>query len=512
MRRPLVILVTVLGLVSTGLVSHGLVPGGPTAPATAQEAPRQETALSWHRCPKDLAEWRCATLTVPRDWVNPADGLTVDVELAVRSATGDRIGALTFNPGGPGGSGLDAAPLIYALLPNRVKAAFDFVAFDPRGIGASQPQLKDCLPSASRENYVPPDTGPVDWVAFAEGTREGTAAQLGPCWEANQDLAPYLGTDYVVEDLEAMRHELGYDDWNIWGMSYGSRIAYRYARAYPDRVRAMILDGALPPSMTISEWAANEAWAFTYAQAVFGSLFGDRMAARLDRILRTLNDRTVVINGRERTRWGITLGIFSGISSQAEYPTIVKLIDTVYDAMFRTASPARQRQAARDLERLERLAEKDRSGEVYSINMINCADLGSPPSVEQVASFAEAGYVNSSVAAGFVATTKGTLCAGLPMPIAVPYPAPEKMLELRTPPVVLNSLGDTRTPWAGARTLASSIAGAWFITYLGTQHVTWLRTTSACVNKRITDYLMTLKRPGSHSCDYAPLKEAPDAR
>ncbi len=488
-------------------------------PAVAQEgaadpqSARQLATVTWHDCPKDLREWRCATLTVPRDWVNPNDGLTVDVELAVRAATGERIGALTFNPGGPGGSGLDSANRIYALLPARVKAAFDVVAWDPRGIGASQPQLQSCLPvTAERDTYTAPPTGPVDWQAFAQQSYEQTAAQLGPCWEANQDIAPYLGTDYVVEDLEAMREELGYDTWNIWGMSYGSRISYRYARAYPERGRAMILDGALPPSMTISEWAANEAWAFTYAQAVFGSLFGDRMAARLDRILRTLNERTVVINGRERDRWGITLGIFAGISSQAEYPTIVKLINTVYDAMFRTASPARQRQAARDLERLEKLAEKDRSGEVYSINMINCADLGSPPSVDQVASFAEAGYVNSSVAAGFVATTKGTLCAGLPMPIAVPYPAPERMLELRTPPVVLNSLGDTRTPWAGARTLASSIAGAWFITYLGTQHVTWLRTTSACVNKRITDYLMTLKRPGSHTCDYAPLKEAPDAR
>lgn len=502
-----------LGILAAVTALALVTPAVAQEPATDPQTPRKLATLTWHGCPKDLKEWRCATLTVPRNWLDPADGLTVDVELAVRAATGQRIGALTFNPGGPGGSGLDSANRIYALLPARVKAAFDVVAWDPRGVGASQPQLQGCLPvAADRDAYVAPPTGPVDWQAYALKGFEQTAEQLAPCWEANQDIAPYLGTDYVVEDLDAMRHELGYDTWNIWGMSYGSRIAYRYARAYPERVRAMILDGALPPSATMAEWASTDAWAFTYAQAMFGTLFGKRMGARLDRVLRTLNYRTVTINGRERDRWSITVGIFAGMSSQAEYPRIVALIDTVYDALFKTASAERQRQAARDLRSLEELAEKDRSGEVYSINMINCADMGSPPTVEQVASFAEAGYANSSVAAGFVATIKGSLCAGLPDPIGIPYPAPEKSLELRTPPVVINALGDTRTPWAGARNLASSIAGSWFITYLGTQHVTYLRTTSACINKRVTDYLMTLKRPGSHTCDYAPLKEAPDAR
>lgn len=477
----------------------------PAAPAVAQPvAPtvsQRLTTLTWHECPQELAQWRCATLTVPRDWFTREDVRTVDVELAVREATRDRIGALTFHPGGPGGSGLEAAKRTYDRLPGQVKARFDFVAWDPRGVGDSTPQLKNCV--VHRSGYEAPAVGPVDWTAYATHWSEVTAESLGPCWSANANLAPYLGTDYVVEDLEAMRKALSYEEWNIWGMSYGSRIAYRYARAYPEHVRAMVLDGALPPSQTIADWAATEAWAMTYAQANFGSLFGARLALRLARILDELNSRTVMIDGRTMDRWTIATRIFGQISSQAAYPDIIAVVNAVYRALFHEATPLQQRRAARALDRLH---VEDDSGRRLSINMITCADLGEPPSLSEVASIAQSAYLNNSVAASRVSSVKGTLCAGLPMPIGRPYPEPTEPLQLRHPPVVVNALGDARTPWSGARDLADAISGSSFITYVGTQHVTYLETTSACINKRITDYLLRLRKPGSLTCDFAPLR------
>lgn len=482
-----------------------LVPlAAPAMGAEPRTSPEPEVLLVWHDCPADLASWECATLTVPRNWFQPS-ALTAKIELAVKRARKESVGPLTFNPGGPGGSGLQAATRVYGTLPPRIKDSFDFVAWDPRGVGASMPQLTGCGLTAPRPRSVFPPTGSVDWLAFTRSWAATTSPQLQACWEANPGVAPYLGTDYVVRDLEAMREQLGYEKWSILGLSYGSRIGFRYARAYPDRVRALVLDGAWDPNASISEWAAADTWAFTYAQSVFSSLFGKRMAARFARVLRALNNRTVVIDGRVRTRWDLTLMMLGDISQQAAYPDIVAVIDTVYDAMFRSTTRSQERRASEALARLEVLAQDQRSSE-YTLNMVMCADMVGRPSLEETAKFAETAYLNSSVLASLVAVTKGITCEGLPAEIAPPYPPLEEELTLPTPPVVINALGDSRTPWLGARTLANYLTGSAFITYNGTQHVVYRRVPSTCVNAPVTEYILSLSVPSSITCDYAPLR------
>jgi len=489
-----------LALAGAALAASSLaMPAVTVVPAMAASP---TTSLAPRTCPADLAEWTCYALTVPRDWFGPGD-LTASIAIAVMPARGASIGGLTFNPGGPGGSGLEAAAGYYKRLPQRVKDAFDIVAWDPRGVGASTPQLTGCTTRRARAAYVPPTTGPVDWRAFAQDLADALAPGLAACWAANPDVAPYLGTDFVVRDLEAMREALGYDQWSIHGMSYGTRIGYRYARAYPERVRTLLLDGAIDPNLTMSTWAAAESWAFTYAQAVFSSTVGDAFAARFARVLRALNNRTVVIDGRTRTRWDLTPVIFGDISSQSQAADVRTLVNTVYRALFLSATPTEQRRAAAALARLER---EDTSAEQYTINMVTCADMSDRPSIEQIANFAEAAYINNSVGAAFVGTMKGLLCEGLPESAERPYPVLEDELALATPPVVLNALGDTRTPWLGAQTLANYFTRSAFITYAGTQHVIYGRFRSACLNTPITNYLLYRTVPFSTTCPYAQLR------
>jgi len=471
-------------------------------PSSAAPA-RPAVALTLRPCPTDLTGWRCSTLTVPRDWFGTSD-LTARIPLAVMPARGERIGALTFNPGGPGGSGIEAASRWYAALPERMKDSFDFVAWDPRGVGGSTPKLTGCRTKSTRAYYDRPATGPVDWLAFTRDVASSTGPELQRCWEANPDVAPYLGTDYVVEDLEAMRVALGYDQWSFLGMSYGSRIGYRYARAYPASLRALVMDGAWDPNATLATWAAADSWAFTYAQSVFSSLFDDRLAARFARVLKALNARTVVIDGRTRTRWDLTPALLGDISSQSAYDDIRAMIDTTYDALFRTTSPAQERRAGLAFTRLARDAEKT---DPYTLNMVMCADMSGRPTLEETARYAESAYVNSSVLASLVTVIKGTTCEGLPDAIERPYPPIEEEIALVTPPVVLNALGDTRTPWLGARTMASYFTGSSFITYNGTQHVIYRKLRSACLNVPVTTYFMTLTVPASTTCTYAPLRQ-----
>ena len=109
---------------------------------TAAVTPNPDTGnLAWASCAgvaADVAGLECTTLVVPLDHAAP-DGGTIDVEVA-RAATADgdrRFGSLVFNPGGPGGSGIEFLPTVAAVFPADLAERFDLVSFDPRGVGAS---------------------------------------------------------------------------------------------------------------------------------------------------------------------------------------------------------------------------------------------------------------------------------------------------------------------------------------------------------------------------------------
>jgi len=496
-----------LRILSLGAVSGALAASALIAPATAAEplADPARGTITWSDCPDEGFDgFECGTLIVPLDWDNLANPANAEIALAVKRATGKRMGYLSFNPGGPGESGLAIASSIWGELPRKVRQRFDFVAWDPRGIGATTPQLTGCLDAESRAAYEPPATGPVDWRAFTETYVASMAPGLAACLELNQDVAPYLGTYYVIRDLEAMRAALGAPKWNFWGMSYGTRIGYRYAREYPDRVRTLILDGSWSPNLTVTTWMGGSAWSWSTVQQVFASLFGKEMGARLQRVIDGLDERTITAMGQELTRWDVLPAIFTNISYQSAYPQIVDVITSADDALKGDASAARDMLAP--LRELQRRSAEDQSA-ALSIYYINCRDMAGYPSIDTIARAAYTANANQSVYAGLTAMTKGAFCAGLPQDFTYGYEPLREPLELPTPPVVINSLGDTRTEYVFGRNMSTFLAGSSLITYDGTQHVTYLQTPSACVNNAVTRYLLQRVQPGALLCPYAPLPD-----
>lgn len=488
------------------LAASALIP-----PATAAEpvADPARGTITWSDCPeKGFDGFECGTLTVPLDWDDLANPANAEVALAVKRATGKRMGYLSFNPGGPGESGLAIASSIWGELPRRVQQRFDFVAWDPRGIGATQPQLTGCLDAEPRTAYEPPATGPVDWRAFTESYVASMAPALAACLELNEDVAPYLGTYYVVRDLEAMRAALGAPKWNFWGMSYGTRIGYRYAREFPNRVRTLVLDGSWSPNMTVTTWMGGSTWSWTTAQQVFASLFGKEMGARLQRVIDGLDERTITIEGEEYSRWAILPLIFTNISYQSAYPDILEVITAADEALQGNVEAARG--IAKPLRSLQQRSDQDQSS-ALSIYYINCRDMTGYPSIDTIARAAYTANVNQSVYAGQMAVTKGALCAGLPEDFTYGYERLTEPLELPTPPIVINSLGDTRTEYVFGRTMSTFLAGSSLVTYDGTQHVTYLQTPSTCVNNAVTRYLLQRTQPGALLCPYAPLPGGPTA-
>ena len=512
-RPPAVAMLTglIAALIATLLAGPGVAtatpPAAEAAPAAAAADPKRGT-ITWGECPEEGFDgFECGVLTVPLDWDNLANPANAEIALTVKRATGKSRGYLSFNPGGPGGSGMEAAPAIWGELPPLVQQRFDWVGWDPRGIGLSQPQLTGCLEveieAQGRSGpYEPPNTGPVDWQAATEAHIASTAPAIAECLALNPDVAPYLGTYYVVRDLEAMRAALGAPKWNFWGMSYGTRIGYRYAREYPDKVRTLILDGAWSPNLTVATWMGASTWSWATAQQVFASIHGKEMGAKLQRVIDGLDKRTITVEGTELSRWTILPAIFTNISYQASYPDIVAVITEADEALKGNESAS----IRKPLRSLQQRAKVDLSSQL-SIYYINCRDLAGYPTVDQIARAAYTATINQSVFAGLTAMQKGAFCAGVPKDFTYGYEPLDRPLELPTPPVVVNSLGDTRTEYVFGRNMSTFMAGSSLITYDGTQHVTYLQTPSRCVNDAVTRYLIHRKQPGPLLCPYAPLPE-----
>ncbi|MEW2416415.1 alpha/beta hydrolase [Streptomyces sp. NPDC046866] len=220
--------------------------------AAAAEAPGG--GLRFGECPLDEglpAAARCAALRVPLDYARP-DGPQITLAVSRIPASGRggaaRQGALVFNPGGPGASGL-YFPLV-ADLPEwqGLAAAYDLVGWSPRGVGRSAPlSCEDPAAAAAagptQDPADPSDPSPADKrarIAAARAYARGCAQRAGAA-------LPHYTTLDNVRDLDVLRAALGERRLTFMGASYGTYLGAVYATLHPGRVRRMVLDSAVDP-------------------------------------------------------------------------------------------------------------------------------------------------------------------------------------------------------------------------------------------------------------------------
>jgi pimeloyl-ACP methyl ester carboxylesterase len=179
---------------------------------------------------------RCGRLEVPED---PADPQGAKIRLAVAVvpavATKAKPDPLVLVAGGPGqGSIQGYAPLLDAFA--GVRRERDLVLVDQRGTGDSN--RLDC-----------------DMPDDALETGELTPAQLAQlaraCLAGLPGRPEFYTTSVAVRDLDAVRAALGYAQVNVFGGSYGTRVAQHYARRFPERTRTVVLDGVVPPTLAL---------------------------------------------------------------------------------------------------------------------------------------------------------------------------------------------------------------------------------------------------------------------
>src|SRR4051794_17247945 len=208
--------------------------------------------LTWKPCPGDAAA-RCATLSVPVDWSGPYSA-KVNLAVAMEPATdrAHRIGSLIVNPGGPGVSGYDFALGAASFFSPAVRARFDIVGYDPRGVGRSNPIRCDAALIAAAPTPLITNQAQYDaTVAYNRKRDADCRRRSGPVYDHADTLSG-------VRDLEALRAALGEPKISFYGASYGTLLGAQYAQAYPDRVRALVLDSVMDHSAGLDEFLGTE--------------------------------------------------------------------------------------------------------------------------------------------------------------------------------------------------------------------------------------------------------------
>ncbi|KAK8039889.1 hypothetical protein PG993_008300 [Apiospora rasikravindrae] len=204
--------------------------------------------LKWQKCYEN--KFDCARLDVPLDWQDPSEKERV-VLAVIRSKAKtqqDYKGPVFLNPGGPGGSGLSWVLEQGDELQTIVGDNHDIISWDPRGIGASVPNVECWGSSWKRHDWGLRKTGVADAYpgvvhdAFAQF--DGLSRQ---CEAYTNKTAPgllqHISTAYHARDMLEISKKAGYDKVRYWGISYGTILGGTFASLFPDHVERLVSDG-----------------------------------------------------------------------------------------------------------------------------------------------------------------------------------------------------------------------------------------------------------------------------
>jgi pimeloyl-ACP methyl ester carboxylesterase len=487
---------------------------GPAGPVPTGLEPFYGQSLSWTGCssfattPHDKRAYadpglQCAYLNVPLDYANPS-GRTIKVGLLRRPASDQahRIGSLVLNPGGPGGSGMrTVVSLSDQVANNDIGRRFDFVGFDPRGVGSSEPEVVCRTPAerdAERLMNLNVDTSP---AGVARTENQEKADNEGCVSRTGKDLLANVGTRDVVRDMDVMRSALGDEKLTYLGYSYGTRIGAYYAEAFPKNVRAMILDGAVDPAQDPIAQLIEQGRGFQKAYDAFVlwcvarpdcgvGQDKDQAVSRFQALVRPLiNQPVAVSDGRKLSYTDATIGTVQALYLSDLWPTLNRALQELGQNRGET---------------LMRLADvyygREQDGS-YSTEMdvfqsVLCVDT--PPVKDpNVARDIDAQYrkVAPFLDTGQPPSAALDNCAFWPVP---PTGGPHHpQTPGLTTVMVISTTQDPATPYQAGVNLANDLK-ARLLTYEGTQHTAFLQG-NPCVDRAGISYLTSLQLPAEET-------------
>lgn len=434
---------------------------------------------------------RCGTVSVPLDYARP-DGEHLDLAVSRVAATGpagERQGALLYNPGGPGASGL-YFPLFSSLKVTeyaKVARAYDFVGFDPRGVGRSAPVSceapADSVRAPTRDPRPTGERDKQDRIAEAKAYAEG-------CEHRSGHLLPHLTTLDNARDLDVIRAALGERRLTFYGASYGTYLGAVYATLFPGHVGRMVLDSVVDPDPRQIWYRAN-----LTQSAAFETRWADwrDWVARHDAVYHLGTDRERVQDAYDAVRTELATRPAGGVIGPGELQSTY-LGAGYYDSMWPELADVLSAYVHGDPKPLIAEAAPDTAGAVENENgtavytAVECADSPWPRD------WFTWDRDNTELARTAPFETWDNAWMNLPCAF---WKAPHRQpLEVRAdgrelPPVLLVSAErDAATPHQGAVELQRRLPGSVLLTerHSGSHGVVY--SGNACVDQRVDAYLL----------------------
>ena len=428
----------------------------------------------------------------------------IDVAVA-RAATADpdrRIGSLVFNPGGPGGSGIEFLTGAASLVPSEISDRFDLVSFDPRGVGAST--AVECDVDFDDDVTLLAAGDDAGWDALVAEAED----LFDSCSDDTSRLAPFVGTNNAARDLDALRAALGDDQLSYVGFSYGTRLGATYAELFPDRVRALVLDGAVKPTDDEAVIAQEQGPGFDAALESFAAACDADRDCPLDDVGPALDVYTSLVDeiadagslptddaDRVLTPGELQLGVAAALYSTQLWPVLAEAL-----AAAETSRDGTLLQALAD-SYLGRRPDGSYDNSQVAGLAIGCADDPERPPVEEVRARAELAAQASVYFGDFLRASTG--CIGTPDPIDPIVIGPA---EGAAPILVIGTTGDPATPYEWAVEMADLLASGELYTVEAEGHTAFL--SAPCVDRVVVDYLIDLDLPqAGSSCSSPPAED-----
>ena len=490
----------------------------PAAPEPRTLAQYYSQRLDWRPCDK---YFECARLLVPFDYARPAwRKFSLPVIKLPAAEPAGRIGALVINPGGPGGSGI-----AYALsarsgeFTSGILGRLDIVGFDPRGVGGSDPAVR-CMTGPQLDKYFATDEAPVNTAQFATVVSEGKL-YAARCARNAADLLPYVGTVNAAKDVDVLRAALGEPALTYLGKSYGTYLGASYAQQFPSRVRAMVLDGAVDPSLTglqldvaqaqgfESAFGQFAAWCVTQAGCPFGQVPAGpagpaaravpAAVSKVAGLLARANQRplgSLLEDGQPANGAMLLTGIAAALYLRQDWPVLKGALSDAFSGDGTVL-----------VELADSLMERNPNGTYSNLSdaemSVDCLDRSWPRSL---APWRAAAAAAAKIAPLFGAPiVRGSLpCAYWPVAATAPATAaaPGARAALRggaagaRPILVVGGLHDPATPYQWAVALSRRLFSGVLVGWNGDGHTSYMQG-SSCVDNTVDAYLLSLRTPRS---------------
>lgn len=437
----------------------------------------------------------CGLITVPRDYDDPDAG-TLDLTV-VRVRLADqtnRIGSLLVNPGGPGASGLDAAVNLALHMSPNLLARFDLIGFDPRGVGQSEGL--DCVPDELKDEISAADPDPSTPERF-DALVDLTHRAVDGCWDTyGDDLADFT-TVNTARDMDRIRAAVGDERLTYLGFSYGTLLGAVYAELFPDRVRALVLDGAIDPAVSQVEMARAQAQAFenafdqfaaACAQAGDGCPIGPDARAAVTDLMDQARAQPIPSSTPAETRaataGNILVAVLAALYDKSQWSPLALALDQ-----------ARQGDSAGVFELADLYDERQPDGShanIMDANItINCDDSAAPVDESTARSLLDQWRDQYPLFGASQAMSLLTCSGWRPER----HPVPPIDAQGSAPILVVGTTHDPATPYAGAEALADELTSGALLTWDGQGHTAYLKT--PCVTNAVDAYLADLTVPSA---------------